>query len=158
MAIGVSLHYTNHHMPSARPIVVADTPEGVAAFRRALPTTMSLATAHTLEQARTLLQPPPALVVCGCHFDEGRMYDLLRHLKATPELARVPFVAVRCVEGDMALDDALYESVKIAVRALGGEAFVDLVRWQRKQGEAEAAHRLTLLVESLAQNPHADSA
>jgi hypothetical protein len=103
------------------------------------------------------MEPPPALVVCGCHFDEGRMYDLLRHMKATPELARVPFMAVRCVEGDMALDDALFESVKIAVRALGGNAFVDLLRWQRRHGEAEAAHRLTQLVQDLAQNPPADS-
>jgi hypothetical protein len=144
-------------MSSAPSILVADTPEGVAAFRRALPNTALLVPAHSVEEARGLLHPPPALVVCGCHFDEGRMYDLLRHMKATPELARVPFMAVRCIEGDMALDDALFESVKIAVRALGGNAFVDLLRWQRKHGEAEAAHRLTLLVQQLAQDPPADS-
>jgi hypothetical protein len=129
----------------------------VRAFRRALTTTLPMVSAVTLEEARAQLSPPPALIVCGCHFDEGRMYDLLRHLKATTALAKVPFVAVRCVDGDMALDDALYESVKIAVRALGGNAFVDLVRWQRKHGEAEAGHRLTRLVETLAQSPHADS-
>jgi len=139
-------------------IVIADTPEGVAAFRRALTSTLPLAAAFSVDEARALLRPPPALVVCGCHFDEGRMYDLLRTMKATPALSGVPFMAVRCVESDMALDDALYESVKIAVRALGGNAFVDLLRWQHKHGEAEAAHRLTRLVESLARNPHADSA
>jgi hypothetical protein len=144
-------------MSSTARILIADTPEGVEAFRRALSTTLSLVTATSLDQARALLDPPPAVVVCGCHFDEGRMYDLLRHLKATQELARVPFMAVRCVEGDMALDDALYESVKIAVRALGGNAFVDLLRWQRKHGEAEAAHRLTRLVETLAESPQADT-
>jgi hypothetical protein len=144
-------------MSSAASILVADTPEGVAAFRRALPPAALLVPAYSVDEARALMEPPPALVVCGCHFDEGRMYDLLRHMKATPELARVPFMAVRCVEGDMALDDALFESVKIAVRALGGNAFVDLLRWQRRHGEAEAAHRLTQLVQDLAQNPPADS-
>ena len=144
-------------MSSTTRIVIADTPEGVEAFRRALTTTLPLVSSTSLDQVRGLLYPPPALVVCGCHFDEGKMYDLLRHLKATAALSRVPFVAVRCVEGDMALDDALYESVKIAVRALGGNAFVDLVRWQRKYGEAESGHRLTRLVESLAENPQADT-
>ena len=144
-------------MSRVAPILLADTPEGVAAFRRALTTTLPLVSASSIDEARALLDPPPAVVVCGCHFDEGRMYDLLRHLKATHALAKVPFMAVRCVEGDMALDDALYESVKIAVRALGGNAFVDLLRWQRKHGEAEAAHRLTQLVETLAQNPQPDT-
>jgi hypothetical protein len=40
--------------------------------------------------------------------------------------------------------------VKIAVRALGGNAFVDLPRWQRKYGDQEAGHRLTRAVETLA--------
>src|SRR4051812_25640246 len=118
MAIKLSCHYTIRHMSSTARIVIADTPEGVAAFRRALSTTtLPLASATTVKEVRPLLQAPVALVVCGCHFDEGRMYDLLRQLKANAGLAKVPFIAVRCVEGDMALDDALYESVKIAVRA-----------------------------------------
>lgn len=144
-------------MSSVARILIADTPEGVEAFRRALTTTLPLVSATSLEQARALLEPPPMVVVCGCHFDEGRMYDLLRHLKATNSLSRVPFMAVRCVDGDMALDDALYESVKIAVRALGGNAFVDLLRWQRKYGDAEAGHRLARLVETLAESPPSDT-
>lgn len=144
-------------MSSATRILIADTPEGVQAFRQALSTALPLQAATSLEQAREAVQEPPALVVCGCHFDEDGMYDLLRYLKASPPLDKVPFVAVRCVEGEMALDGALYESVKIAVRALGGNAFVDLLRWQRRYGAAEANHRLTRLVETLAQAPHPDS-
>lgn len=139
-------------------ILIADAPEGVEAFRRALSTPFELRVAADVEAAKAALADGPALVVCGCHFDEGRMYDLLRHLKASADLATLPFMAVRCSEGELALDDALYESVKIAVRALGGNAFVDLLRWQRKYGEAEASHRLTRLVETLAANPQADTA
>jgi CheY-like chemotaxis protein len=138
-------------------ILIADTPDGVQAFRRALSTPFAVEAVTSLDQARQAVQEPPAVVVCGCHFDEGKMYDLLRHLKASPPLDKVPFIAVRCVEGEMALDGALYESVKIAVRALGGNAFVDLLRWQRRYGEAEAGHRLTRLVETLAQAPQADT-
>jgi CheY-like chemotaxis protein len=141
---------------SRRSILVADNAASFDACREALSTDLPLTHVDTLEQARRALADPPSLVICGCHFDEGRMYDLLRHLKASPQLARVPFVAVRCVQDDL-LDDALYESVKIAVRALGGNAFVDLLRWKRRWGVAEAGHRLTQLVQSLASAPPADT-
>jgi hypothetical protein len=144
-------------MPSSRSILVADGPESFDAFRRALTSSVPLVQAGTLKEAKAAIaRQPPVLVVCGCHFDEGRMYDLLRHLKAGPELQNVPFVAVRCTEDEL-LDDALYESVKIAVRALGGNAFVDLLRWQRRWGAVEASQRLTHLVESLATSSAPDT-
>jgi hypothetical protein len=143
-------------MSSPPRIVVADTPEAFAAFRAALTSAMTLVHVTRLDQARKALDPAPRLVVCGCHFDEGRMYDLLRHMKGVPELRGVPFMAVRCIEGE--LEDALYESVKIAVRALGGNAFVDLLRWQQRWGAAEASHRLTHLVQTLAALPPTDTA
>jgi CheY-like chemotaxis protein len=137
-------------MPARPRILVADDTESIAIFREALTTSYELLPATTLKEARAVVTQSPDLVVCGCHFDEGRMYDLLRFLKAAPGMERIPFLAVRCVE-DQLLDDALYESVKIAVRALGGNAFVDLLRWQRRFGAAEASHRLTRLVDSLLQ-------
>lgn len=136
-------------MSSPRRILVADQPEAIAVFGDALATQCELVPAATLDEARAALEDAPALVVCGCHFDECRMYDLLRYVKAVPHLEHIPFLAVRCVEGE--LDDALYESVKIAVRALGGHAFVDLLRWQRRWGPEEASHRLTRLVDQLLQ-------
>ena len=143
-------------MSSAPRILVADHAEAFAAFRKALASNHALAHVETLEQAKAALSADCALVVCGCHFDEGRMYDLLRHMKATTELRQLPFLAVRCVEDEL-LDDTLYESVKIAVRALGGNAFVDLLRWQRRWGPAQASHRLTHLVQTLAATPPADT-
>lgn len=143
-------------MSLAPRVLVADTPESFEVFRDALASPFTLMHATTLESAKAALEPPPALVACGCHFDEGRMYDLLRHLKATKDLSRIPFMAMRCTPGEL-LDDTLYESVKIAVRALGGNAFVDLLRWQRRWGAAEAAHRLTHLVQTLTAAHPADS-
>jgi hypothetical protein len=144
-------------MSSLPRILVADHPESFQVCRSALTAPFTIEAASTLEQAKAVLAVAPALVICGCHFDEGRMYDLLRHMKATAGLDRVPFMAVRCVQGEL-LDDALYESVKIAVRALGGNAFVDLLRWQRRWGAAEASHRLTQLVQTLAGAPATDTA
>lgn len=143
---------------SSAPILVADQPESFDVFRRSLASAIPLVHASGFDEARAALKEQrPALVVCGCHFDEGRMYDVLRFLKATPGLQHVPFMAVRCVQGEL-LDDTLYESVKIAVRALGGDAFVDLLRWQQRWGEAEAAHRLTQRVQQLAGTPPGDTA
>lgn len=132
-------------------VLVADDREGIEAFRRALTSPFQIVAATSFAEARAALEDPPDVVVCGCHFDEGRMYDLLRHMKATRNLARVPFLATRMVEGE--LDDPLYESVKIAVRALGGDAFVDMLRWRGKFGEAEANFRLTELLQKLALPP-----
>jgi hypothetical protein len=145
-------------MSTAARVLVADSAESFDAFRSALVSPLQVEHVETLDEAKaTLLHDnAPGLVVCGCHFDEGRMYDLLRYLKAVPPMQNVPFIAVRCVEGEL-LDDALYESVKIAVRALGGNAFVDLLRWQRRWGDAEASHRLTQLVETLATSNPTDT-
>ncbi len=143
-------------MSTAPRILVAEEPAAFAAFRDALTSSYTLVHAATLDEALASLADPPALVVCGCHFDEGRMYDLLRHLRAEPGLRAVPFLGVRCTP-DKLLDGALYESVKIAVRALGGNAFVDLLRWQKRWGEAQAAHRLTRLIETLIDGSPADT-
>ena len=143
-------------MPRHAKLLVADDLAAIDAFRLALTAPFSLLPCTTLQEAQRALEEAPDVVICGCHFDEGGMYDLLRFMKATPRFASVPFLAARCLEGE--LDDTLYESVQIAVRALGGDAFVDLLRWQRKYGEAQAAHRLTELLTRLAQSPAPDTA
>jgi len=143
-------------MSSHAKLLIADDLAAIDAFRLALVAPFSLLPCTTVQQAHRALEEAPDVVVCGCHFDEGGMYDLLRFMKAAPRLAHVPFVAVRCLEGE--LDDTLYEGVRIAVRALGGDAFVDLLRWQRQDGAAQAAHRLTELLARLARSPAPGSA
>lgn len=139
-------------MSSTRRILVADHAEAFDVFRRALVGAFDVVHVSSFEEAKAALMDPPALVACGCEFDEARMYDLLRFLKAAPGLGHVPFIATRCVEGEL-LTEALYESVKIAVRALGGNAFVDLLRWQDRWGMEQASSRLTHLVETLTSQP-----
>lgn len=133
---------------SPPPILVADTADSFQLLSQGVVSTLVFSHVASMAEARQALQPDTPLVVCGCHFDDGRMYDLLRYMKASSALRGVPFMAIRVLEGE--LEDALYESVKIATRALGGDSFVDLYRWQRLYGEAEAAHRLTQRIVSLA--------
>jgi len=131
----------------AAPIVVADTSEAFQALQAPLARVFALAHAATCEQARALVQPMTPLVLCGVHFDEGRLYDLLRSLKATPTLAQVPFVVTRIGPGE--LDEGIYDSVKVATSALGGNGFIDFFRWQAQYGPAGAARRLLERVRAL---------
>jgi CheY-like chemotaxis protein len=130
------------------PIVVADRGEALGVLRTDLPANLPLVSAETVDKARDLITPDTPLVLCDCHFDDGRMYELLRWLKASPGLAGVPFLAVRVREGE--LDDAMYESVRIATSALGGNGFIDLYRWQLRYGPAEAAKRFSQRVAAMA--------
>jgi hypothetical protein len=132
----------------AAPLVAADTDEAVDHLRKTLQGAWRLDAARTLDQARQAITPDTPLVLCGVHFDEGRMYDLLRWLRAQPELRHIPFLTMRALEGE--LDDAMYESVKIATGALGGNGFIDLMRWERRYGAHEAARRFADAVTGLA--------
>ncbi len=140
-------------MSSPARILVADPPEAFEVFRRALARPYALEHVATFDEAMRALRPAPALVVCGCHFEEGRMFELLRALKREPGCERVPFLAVRCMRGQTALDDTLYDSVKITVDALGGQGFADVIWWQQRFGEDEASRRLGLLVDKLLDAP-----
>lgn len=122
------------------PLVVADS---VAAFRsvhQGLGTAFSAVHAADSQAAKALIQPTTPAVLCGAHFDDGRMFDLLRWLKATPALAGIPFLVTRV--GRDGLDEAMYESVKVASSVLGGNGFLDLHHWRQTHGQEEAARRL----------------
>lgn len=130
------------------PIVVADGGDAVEVLRDSLPPGFALVPVGTLAQARQAIGPDTPLVLCDPHFDDGRMYDLLRWIKGQPGLNGVRFLAMRVREGE--LDDTMYESVKIATEALGADGFVDLFRWQVKYGPQAAARRLADRVRAIA--------
>ena len=133
----------------ALPIVVADSAVAVERVRGTLAAMpFGQVVANTLPEAEAAVTADTPLVICGCHFDDGRMYDLLRYLKARPALAGIPFLSVRVLAGE--LDDAMYESVKIATHVLGGDGFIDLFRWRRLYGEAEADRQFAQRVGELA--------
>ncbi|TFZ07922.1 hypothetical protein [Ramlibacter humi] len=133
---------------SPAPIVVAETAPATLQLRRMLDGTWPLSTAQTLSHARQAVNGDTPLILCGCHFDEGRMYDLLRWVRGQQPLRHIPFLTIRVLEGE--LDDAMYESVKIATGALGGNGFVDLLRWERRYGPQAAGQRFAEHVKAMA--------
>lgn len=105
-------------------VLVADVPEADAKIRECLP-------GHDLHFVRTLAQAVRELrkdgyqmIIIGMHFDDSRMFELLRYVRGLPQRNDVPVICVQCQE--VMLSDAVLKNIEDAVKALGGTAFVDL--------------------------------
>ena len=91
-----------------------------------------LLAAHELAFVRTLDEAKAALagrsfdlILIGVHFDESRMFDLLRYVRWQERHRATPVVCV--LTADFARHAIATEGVEIAAKALGGTAFLDLM-------------------------------
>lgn len=85
--------------------------------------------ARTIGEAQRLLaQQPFDLVMIGVHFDDSRMFDLMRHVRAGGGHADKP---VACVRSHRFLSAAAIslEGLEIAARALACNLFLDLTKY-----------------------------
>jgi DNA-binding NtrC family response regulator len=111
-------------MPTSTKVLVAAAAEMDEKIRECLPD-------HELTFVRTMMQAIHALrhdgfqlVVIELHFDESRMLELLQYVRSLPAYGEVP---VMCVHGDhLNLNEAIMKSINVAVKALGGKAFLNL--------------------------------
>jgi CheY-like chemotaxis protein len=86
---------------------------------------------HSLTFVRSMLDAMSALrhdgfqlVVIDLEFDESRMLELLQYVRLLPKYQEVPVI---CVHGDHhSLSEAVLRNIDVAVKALGGLAFLDL--------------------------------
>src|SRR5437868_6976999 len=117
-------------------ILVAVGQESIQGVTNALKGHYDLVCCTSLEEARSALDKSIDLVLCGLHFDEGRMLDFLRYAKADPSTRPIPFICIKIAEG--MLSQAIIQSIEIASRALGADRFVDLHEWIIKLGDTKA--------------------
>lgn len=129
-------------------ILIAATPTSAKLIANILETGFEFIFSESIEHAQTHLDEDIVLIVCDTHFDDCRMFDLLRISKANPDTRTIPFLCLRVVEG--ALDHTLYQSVDIASSALGAAGFIDLFDLKQKAGDEQAHKKLSKLVEQLA--------
>jgi len=105
-------------------VLVADVPEMDERIRECLPEHELVFVRSMREAGAALRQDGFSLVVIGLHFDESRMFELLTYVRSLPAYKDA---AVVCVQGlDIMLPEAAMHTVDMAVKALGGTAFVDL--------------------------------
>jgi DNA-binding response OmpR family regulator len=119
-------------------ILVADTPEGDRRISAIL-SGYDLVFVRTLGEAQRILgREKFALVLVGVHFDDSRMFDLLRHLQATGVHVGC---AVICMRSQQFVSHAItIEGLEIAAKALGCNVFLDLT-WYADDATGNGAIR-----------------
>jgi hypothetical protein len=85
-----------------------------------------------------------SLILINVHFEDGRMFDLLRYAKAGPDTRTIPFLCIQTAREQ--LPASSLHGVQIALDMLGAEPLVQLSDWQAKLGDDAAFERLRRLV------------
>lgn len=134
-------------------ILIAAVPAAATVIANALGSVARMMTAHTTEEALEAALAGVDLIVAGTYFDNGRMFDLLRKLKAQVTTRTIPVLCVRAVSAPDLLGAqtpqpmlASFEVVASASEALGAAGFVDLFARQRAVGETRANAELASTV------------
>jgi hypothetical protein len=107
-------------------ILVADVPTMDARYAAAF-SGWDLSFVRTGADARKLLAAMHHdLVAIGVYFDDSRMFDLVRALRADRKYATVPIVCVRGSSGFMSVTT---DTLETTLKALGADVFLDLVHF-----------------------------
>ena len=132
-------------MPDLRPrVLLAARPAACAPFRAAINGDADILEAGTMSEAVARLKSDRAIhLVCSTlFFDESRMFDLLRWVRA--ERPHIPFVCARALTKDS--PRISLEAVRIAAESLGAATFVDLPVLVEGHGEKRAREQLRRLL------------
>jgi CheY-like chemotaxis protein len=128
-------------------LLIAGAPESAALTAHALSGCFDLAVANSMAQARQALSENIDVILCGLHFDEGKMFDFLREVKSAPGTRSIPFLCIKSTDG--VLSPAIVQSIEIASRTMGADGFVELFEWNMKFGEGQAHEKLRRLIDEL---------
>lgn len=95
---------------------------------------------NALPAARDVLRTNAnlAMVTCGVHFDDSRMYDLLDYVRR--ERPDVSFLSVRILDAE--LPRASREGTELALRMAGAAAFIDFASLIIERGRIAAEQQL----------------
>jgi hypothetical protein len=130
-------------------MLLALSPEYISIATSLFDPEYSLTVSTELDHAKALMRDQFDVIAATACFDESRMFDLLRYCKATPELASIPFIALRLKSNE--LDNTAHQGIHIASQALGAEGFIDLRHLEQATGsanrDAEFRQRFRMLLE-----------
>lgn len=106
-------------------ILVAVHPLAIGQVESALQDQLDLIPVQTLDEAVQRLETHPdiAMILCGIHFDESHMFDLLRIVRQ--RFPDILFYCCRLVEKTQFSAVSL-EAIAIAARSLGALDFINL--------------------------------
>jgi len=111
------------------------------AYKRLLPVLPN----HELTHAKNLTDAETALkahrfnlLMIGTRFDESRMFDLLRYLKADPKYSQIPIICFRAIRFTAREDESLVRIVEMACKEIGANCFLDLAAFPHGKAENDA--------------------
>lgn len=105
-------------------IFIAATDDDVAAMGRILEGRHELFVVSTMAEAlKKLKEQAFDLIMVGVHFNESRMFELLRDVYKTPEYSDTPVICF-CTR-DTPLTRTMHESIDVATRSLGAWMYLD---------------------------------
>jgi hypothetical protein len=110
---------------AAQKLLAAFPPLAIPSLERVLGGEVDFLPVHSLRHAKALLQANGAgisLVACGVHFDESRMFDLLRYVRES--YPGIPFVCCRVLE--TRVSRRFIEAAALSATNLGAVTFFDL--------------------------------
>ena len=110
---------------SAQKLLAAFPSLAIPRLERILGGNLDFLPVHSLRHAKALLQANAAsisLIACGVHFDESRMFDLLRY--ARESFPQIPFVCCRVLE--TRVSRMFIEATALSATNLGAVTFFDL--------------------------------
>src|SRR3954471_5936456 len=111
-------------MPTTARVLVAASPDTDEKISDCLPGHDLTFVRSMPEAMRALRHDGYQLIVIGLEFDEHRMLELLQYVRSLPRYSAVPVV---CVHAEyLNLSDAVMKNIDVAVKALGGLAFLNL--------------------------------
>lgn len=130
-------------------VLVAIRPQDADLMHRVFGDEIDVISCMTLAEAQAALDTQPAMIACGVHFDDGRMFDLLKLVKAHPQFSDIPFWGV--LRDDGLLSSAITRGIRTAMKSMGANGLVKLPQPQpADDGDAGYRQLRTAIQQSLA--------
>lgn len=125
----------------ARPkLLIAVRPEDVALSKGILGDEFSPVFCHSYAEACAQLDDDVRLVTCGVHFDNGRVFDLLRFVRQHPHTTDLPFFIL--LGAGSRYSPAIVQGIRAAAKLLKVTDFTDLTRFSDKLGASASIEAL----------------
>lgn len=130
-------------------VLVAIRREDADVMRRVFGDEFEVISCETLVEAQAALSADLAMIACGVHFDDGRMFDLLKSAKADPRFSGIPFWGILRDEG--LLSSAITRGIRTAMKSMGANGLFNLSQFGTGSDEETAYRELRVaLKQSLA--------
>lgn len=114
-------------------LLIAIRPEDAGLSKVILGDEFDAVICHTYEEACAQLDDSIQLVTCGVHFDNGKVFDLLRFVRENPRMESLPFFIL--LGAGSRYSPAIVQGIRTAAKLLKVTAFTDLTRFADKLGK-----------------------